>query len=615
MNPHIMIRGRTAKPHKPGANWKNLRRMSPYIWEYRGRALIALACLITAKLATVGVPLVLKGIVDALDAGNGTVALPIVLLLAYGALRLTNTLFSELRDSIFARVRYRAMQRLSARALEQLHALPLRFHLERRTGGISRDLERGTLSLSTVLNYLVFNILPTIAEFALVAAILLGAYEPRFAIATLVTVAVYIAFTLAVTNWRMHYRHTMNRLDSEANSQAIDSLLNYETVKYFNNESFELARYNDTMNRWEDSAVKSTATMSLLNFGQGVIIALGVTAIMIFAAQNVAAGAMSLGDLVLVNALLLQLFLPLNILGVVYRQLKYALADMDLLLELLDRDNEIKDRPDAADLVVSEARVKFEHVDFSYNPERPILHDVGFEIPPGQKIAVVGPSGAGKSTLARLLFRFYDVSGGRVRIDGQDVRDVTQESLRRAIGIVPQDTVMFNDTIFYNICYARPDASREEVIEAARLANIHEFIDYLPQGYDTMVGERGLKLSGGEKQRVAIARVILKRPRILIFDEATSSLDSRSEQIILDALRKISQQTTTLVIAHRLSTIVDADQILVVDAGRIRERGNHWELLAKGGLYAHLWALQQRERARKPAATAALRAENRQDIG
>jgi ATP-binding cassette subfamily B protein len=587
----------TAPPHRHRADWRNLRRMLPYLWDYRGRVAIALASLVIAKLATVGVPLVLKHIVDALDVGAGHgLVLPLVPLLAYGALRAVSALFNELRDAVFARVRYRAMHKLSARVMGHLHRLSLRYHLERRTGAIARDLERGTQSISSILNYLVFNILPTMAEFALVAALLMGRYPARFAAVTFVTVALYVAFTLAVTNWRMHFRHTMNALDSKANAQAIDSLLNYETVKYFNNETFELRRYNETLNAWEDAAVKSSVTMSALNVGQGLIIALGVTFIMIFAAQGVVAGGMSLGDLVLVNALMLQLFLPLNFLGVIYRSLNYAFADMDLILRLLDERPEIQDRSGASELRVEQGRVRFEDVDFAYQRERQILRHVGFEIPPGRKLAVVGPSGAGKSTLARLLFRFYDVGAGRILIDGQDIRQCTQSSLRRAIGIVPQDTVLFNDTLYYNIRYACPQASREEVVEAARLADLHAFIEALPQGYDTVVGERGLKLSGGEKQRVAIARVILKRPRILVFDEATSSLDSRSEQAILSALNGVSRQTTTLAIAHRLSTIVDADQILVLDQGRIVERGTHRQLLAREGLYAHLWALQQEER-------------------
>ncbi len=587
----------TSAPHEGRRDLRNLRRMFPYIWEYRGRVLLAMLSLVLAKVATVGVPLVLKEIVDALDASQGRVlALPLVLFLAYGLLRLAGSFFNEMRDAIFARVRYHAMRRLSLQVLQHLHELSLRYHLQRRTGNITRDLERGTLSISSILNYLVFNIFPTAAEFILVAIILLGRYEWHFAMITFVTVAVYIGFTLAVTEWRMHYRHTMNSLDSQASGQAVDSLLNYETVKYFNNEAHELHRYDKTLQQWEEAAIKSQTSMSLLNFGQGGIIAIGLTLIMIYAGNGVVSGSMTLGDLVLVNTMMLQLFMPLNFLGIIYRMLKHTLADMDLVLKLLDRETEIRDKPAAADLKISRAEVRFEHVCFAYQPERPILQDISFTIPPGKKIAVVGPSGAGKSTLARLLFRFYDVSSGRILIDGQAVDEVTQQSLRRAIGIVPQDTVLFNESIYYNIQYARPDASKEEVYQAARLASIHDFISSLPQGYDTVVGERGLKLSGGEKQRVAIARVILKNPPILIFDEATSSLDSKSEQAILSALEEVAEKHTTLVIAHRLSTIIDADRILVMEQGQIVEQGTHHELLSAAGLYAQMWALQQEEK-------------------
>jgi ATP-binding cassette subfamily B protein len=571
--------------------------MFPFIWEYRGRVLFALLSLVISKLAMVGVPFVLKGIVDELDVKpNEVLVLPLALLISYGALRLVSSMFNELRDAVFARVRYHAMRRVSARVLSHLHILSLRYHLERKTGRISRDLERGASSLSSILNYLVFNILPTAAEFLLVAAILISQYETRFSIAIFSTVALYIAFTFWVTEWRMHFRHEMNRLDSAANGQAVDSLLNYETVKYFNNEQLELNRYDDTMGQWETAAVKSQNSMALLNFGQGSIIAVGVTLIMIFAGQGVVSGELTLGDLVLVNTLMLQLFMPLGFLGIVYRQLKYALADMDLMFKLLDRDAEIKDSASATELVVSNGEVVFDHVNFSYQPERQILHDVSFTIAPGKKVAIVGPSGSGKSTIARLLFRFYDISDGRVTIDGQDIATVTQDSLRRAIGIVPQDTVLFNDTIYYNLQYARADASRDEVIAAAKMAHIHDFIESLPQGYDTVVGERGLKLSGGEKQRVAIARVILKKPKVLIFDEATSSLDSHSEQAILKALDEVAQNHTTLAIAHRLSTIVDADMILVLENGRVIEQGKHQELLQRDGVYAQMWALQQEER-------------------
>lgn len=590
------VHSRTEAPHDNRRDWRNLRQTLPYLWDYRGRAALALSALLLAKVANVGLPLILKDIVDALDQPQGqALALPVVLLLSYGLLRLSSSLFNELRDAIFAKVRYGAMRRLSNRMLEHLHCLSLRFHLGRKTGALSRDLERGTRSVSSILNYLIFNIIPTFAEFVLVALILLSQYDVKFALVTFSTVAVYVAFTFSITNWRMHYRHEMNQLESKANNQAIDSLINYETVKYFGNEKLEMRRYNDTLEGWEEAAVKSQTSMSALNFGQGAIIAIGVTLLMFYAAQGVVDGSMSLGDLVLVNAFLLQLFIPLNFLGVVYRAVKYALADMDLMFKTLAEAPEINDAPDARPLQVQSGEVRFEQVSFHYQQERPILQAVDFTIPAGHKVAVVGPSGAGKSTLARLLYRFYDVCDGRIVIDGQDLRQVTQDSLRAAIGIVPQDTVLFNESIEYNIAYARPGASQEEIERAARLANIHDFIASLPKGYATLVGERGLKLSGGEKQRVAIARAILKQPRILIFDEATSSLDSQSEQIIQSALKEVAARHTTLVIAHRLSTIVDADQILVMEHGCLIERGQHNELLQQQGVYAHMWALQQEE--------------------
>jgi len=597
----------TENPVVQRRDWLNLKRMLPFVWAYRGRVLFALGCLVLAKLAMVTVPFVLKHIVDQLGLADRTaLVLPLALLLAYGALRLVSSLFNELRDAIFARVRFHAMRQVSDRVLQHLHKLSLRYHLERRTGGVARDLERGASSVSSILNYLVFNILPTAAEFTLVAAILISKYETRFSIAIFGTVTVYILFTFLITEWRMHYRHEMNRLDSMANGQAIDSLLNYETVKYFNNESLEQRRYDTTLNQWENAAVKSQTSMSLLNFGQGGIIAVGVTFIMVFAGQGVVQGKLTVGDLVLVNTLMLQLFLPLGFLGIIYRQLKYALADMDMLFKLLDREAEIQDQAGAPAMHISEGMVRFENVDFAYQADRQILHQVSFEIPSGHKIAIVGPSGSGKSTIARLLFRFYDIQAGHIVIDDQDISQVTQDSLRTAIGIVPQDTVLFNDSIYYNIQYARPEASKEEVIQAARMAHIHHFIETLPQGYDTIVGERGLKLSGGEKQRVAIARVILKNPRILIFDEATSNLDSQSEQAILTSMQEVAQSHTTLVIAHRLSTIVDADRIYVLKDGRILESGNHQTLLKQNGLYAELWALQKEERQAEQLKTASV---------
>ncbi|TCO81796.1 ATP-binding cassette subfamily B protein [Plasticicumulans lactativorans] len=587
----------TELPATHRSHLQNVRALLPYLWAFRGQVALALGCLLAAKFATVGVPLLLKAIVDALAARPGGQALlPVALLAGYGALKLAATLFNELRDALFARVRYRAIRRITLLTLEHLHRLSLRFHLERKTGAIARDLQRGSQSLSTLLNYLVFSILPALVELALVCGVLLGAYDPVFVGVILGSIVAYVAFTLAVTNWRIDYRHDMNRLESQAQNEAVDGLINYETVKYFGNERLELERCDTTLAGWERASVDSQGSLALLNFGQGAIIALAVTLIMFVAAGQVVDGRLSLGDLVLVNAFLLQLFIPLNFLGVVYRMIRYALADMDQLVRLLGERAEITDAADARALAVRAGEVRFEAVDFAYTADRPILHGVDFVIPPGRKLAVVGASGAGKSTLARLLFRFYDVQRGRILIDGQDVRHVTQASLRAAIGIVPQDTVLFNETLEYNLRYARPEASRAEIEAAARAAQLDGFIASLPQGYDTVVGERGLKLSGGEKQRVAIARAILKRPRILVFDEATSSLDSRSEQAILAALKDVARGHTALVIAHRLSTVVDADEILVMAQGRIVERGTHAALLALGGQYAELWALQQRER-------------------
>jgi ATP-binding cassette subfamily B protein len=601
---NIMIRYRyTTKAHLERRDSKNLSNMLPYIWDYRGRVLLALLFLVLAKMANVSIPIVLKYIVDALDKTQPTTpALPITLLMAYGILRLSSSLFNELRDAVFAKVRYRAMRRLSNQVLTHLHHLSLRFHLERQIGAISRDLERGTRSISSILNYLIFQIIPTIAEFLFIALILVSQYNVRFALITFLTVIIYVIFTFAVTEWRMEFRHTMNAKESAANNQAIDSLVNYETVKAFNNEAFEVQRYDDTLSQWELAAVKSQTSMSALNFGQSAIIAVGVTLIMLLAIQGVVSGQMSLGDLVLVNAFLLQLFIPLNFLGVVYRSIKYALADMDLMFKLLDNQPEIQDHPQAQPLQINRGEIRFEAVSFYYQPNRPILASLNFTIPAGHKVAIVGASGAGKSTIARLLLRFYDVTAGRILINNQDIRYVTQASLRATIGIVPQDTVLFNDTIRYNIAYARPQASQAEIVAAAQLANIHTFIESLPQGYETTVGERGLKLSGGEKQRIAIARAMLKQPQILIFDEATSSLDSHSEQIIQTALSQVAVNHTTLVIAHRLSTVVDAQQILVMEQGQLIERGTHIELLNANGVYAAMWARQQEEKYRNAVA-------------
>jgi len=584
-------------PNAQSNDWANVKSLMPYIWEYKGRVLLAMLCLVLAKVANVGVPIVLKDIVDSLDKDiNQVIAFPLLLLMAYGALRIVSSLFNEMRDVLFTRVRYRAMRRITIRTMDHLHNLSLRFHLERKTGAISRDLQRGAASLSSLLNYFTFSIIPVIVEFLLVAIFLLSAYDWIFSVVIFSCVGIYIAFTLAVMNWRIGHRQEMNKHESNANNIAIDSLINYETVKYFNNEFMERDRTDENLALWENSAVKTQTSMSLLNFGQGVIIALGVTVVMMFAAKQVAEGSMTIGDLVLVNAFLLQLFIPLGMLGVIYRQIRYSLTDMENLVKLLEQEPEIVDVKNATELKVNEGEVVFEHVSFAYEENRPILKDVNFTIQPGQKLAVVGPSGAGKSTLARLLFRFYDVKQGAIRIDGQAISNVSQSSVRENIGIVPQDTVLFNESLLYNLSYANLDASRDEIIRAAKMANIHEFIEGLPEKYETLVGERGLKLSGGEKQRVAIARVILKNPKILIFDEATSALDTHSEQAILKSLSDAAKNHTTLVIAHRLSTIVDADKILVMGNGDILEQGSHESLLASGGKYAEMWQLQLKEK-------------------
>lgn len=576
-------------------DWEVVRTLIPYLMEFRWRVAIAILLLVLAKLANVAVPLALKEIVDTMGKQQGMLMVPVFLIVGYGLLRLFSTLFGELRDAVFAKVTQRAIRRVALNVFVHLHSLSLRFHLDRQTGGMSRDIERGTRGISFLLTFILFNILPTLFEIILVAVILLVKYSPWFAIITFVTLVLYILFTLAVTEWRMIVRRNMNELDSKANTRAIDSLLNYETVKYFGNEQYEAERYDEQLRSWESAAVQNQTSLAALNAGQSTIIAIGVTALMLLAAKKVVDGSMTLGDLVLVNVFMLQLYLPLHFLGFVYREIKNSLADMERMFRLLDENREIADAPDAAPIQLDKAAVRFENVSFGYASDRQILHDVSFEIPAGHTVAVVGASGAGKSTLSRLLFRFYEVGVGRILIDGQDIRAVTQASLRATIGIVPQDTVLFNDTIYYNISYGRPDATHEEVLRAAQSAHIHAFIESLPQGYDTMVGERGLKLSGGEKQRVAIARAVLKNPSILIFDEATSALDSRSERAIQDELRNVARERTTLVIAHRLSTVVDSQQILVMDKGRIAERGTHRELLLRQGLYAQMWALQQQE--------------------
>ena len=583
-----------------------LAQLAPYLWRYKWRVLAALACLVLAKVATVSVPLVFKAMIDDLSTPQFATVLPLLLLGLYGALRFASSLFTELREILFARVSQESVRRIALEVFRHLHALSLRFHLERQTGGVTRDIERGSRSIGSLINYALYSILPTLVELLLVLAILVTRYDRVFVLITLASLTAYIVFTVVVSNWRIALRRRVNDMDSAANTQAIDSLLNYETVKYFNNEDFEARRYDVHLRQWEDAATRSQVSLSWLNLGQQLIIAIGVTAMMWQAAAGVVAGTMTVGDLVLVNAFLIQLYLPLNFLGVIYREMRQALADIERMFELLAEHRDIVDAPDAQPLPDGPADIVFDRVGFGYDPRRQILHDISFTIPAGKTVAVVGASGSGKSTLARLLFRFYDVDRGAIRLHGIDLRALTQQSLRGAIGIVPQDTVLFNDTIAYNIRYGRPEAGDDALVAAARAAQLAEFVTRLPEGYESRVGERGLKLSGGEKQRVAIARALLKNPPVLIFDEATSALDSRTEQAIQGSLDAAASGRTALVIAHRLSTVMHADEILVLDAGHIVERGRHAELLAQGGRYAQMWAAQQEERKveRSPASAA-----------
>ena len=581
-----------------GDGWRTLRRLLPYLWEYKWRVLAALLFMVGAKVANVGVPVLLKKLIDALTLKPGDPAallvVPVGLLVAYGVLRLCTSLFAELRELVFAKATHGAARSIALATFEHLHALSMRFHLERQTGGMTRDIERGVKGVESLISYSLYSIVPTLIEVALVLGIMAVQFDPWFAVITVVALVLYITFTVKVTEWRTQFRRAANQHDSAAHTQAVDSLINYETVKYFNNEAFEARRYDENLERLRKVRLKSQTTLTLLNSGQQLIIAVALVAILWRATQGVVAGTLTLGDLVMINAFMIQLYIPLNFLGVLYREIKQSLVDLDRMFTLMDKEREVADAPGAGPLqLVGEPTVRFEDVHFAYNPARPILQGVSFDIPAGKTVAVVGPSGSGKSTLARLLFRFYDVQQGAITIAGQDIRTVTQASVRKAIGIVPQDTVLFNDTVEYNIAYGRPGASHDEVVAVAKAARIHDFIAATPDGYATRVGERGLKLSGGEKQRVAIARTLLKDPPVLIFDEATSALDSANERAIQAELAQVARNKTTLLIAHRLSTVVDAHEILVMDSGRILERGTHAQLLAQGGRYAQMWSLQQ----------------------
>jgi ATP-binding cassette, subfamily B, heavy metal transporter len=568
--------------------------------------LLAIVFLVCAKLANITVPIVMKKIVDGLSGDNALLAVPVAFLLAYGLLRLSSTLFNELRDVVFVKVAQRALRRVALEIFHHLHALSLRFHLERQTGGLTRDIERGTRGISTLLSFMVFSVLPTLFEIALVTGFLIYKFDVWFGVITIGAIVIYVALTFTISEWRTKHRRRVNEMDSKANTKAIDSLLNYETVKYFGNEAYEARRYDGNLQSYEHAVVTSETSLGLLNSVQACVIALAVSLLMWRAADGIVNAHLTLGDLVMVNALLIQLYIPLNFLGTMYREIKQAMVDMEKMFRLLSENREIEDKPGAMPLEVRGAGIRFENVDFSYDGKREILKDVSFEVPAGKKVAVVGLSGSGKSTLARLLFRFYDVGRGRITIDGQDLRDVTQASVRAALGVVPQDTVLFNDTIYYNIGYGRPEATRSEIENAARVAHIADFIERLPEKWETPVGERGLKLSGGEKQRVSIARTLLKNPPILVFDEATSALDSHTEKAIQAELSEISRNRTTLVIAHRLSTIVDADEILVLDHGRIVERGTFRDLLAANGRFAEMWRLQQEEGRKHPGASEAI---------
>ena len=592
-------RSRSGRKVDSGFEWGALKSLAPYLWSRGGpeakiRVIAALILLAASKVATVYIPVIYGQVVDALSGKqDAVIVLPMALIIGFGVLRVASIAFGELRDAVFTKVAQRAIRTVALETFEHLHRLALRYHLERQTGGLSHAIERGTKAIDFLLRFMLFNILPTLLEIALVCGILWGLFSIWYAVVTLISIVVYIAYTMIITEWRLKWRREMNETDQRANTRAIDSLLNYETVKYFGNEQFEAGRYDQALQRYERASVISKTSLSLLNIGQALIIGVGLTIIVLMAGRDVVSGQMTIGDFVMVNTFLIQLYIPLNFLGFVYREIKQSLVDMESMFHLLDTNEEIRDKPDATPLVAGDGAVEFDNVSFGYDSRRGVLKNVSFKVAPGKKIAIVGPSGAGKSTVGRLLFRFYEADGGAIRIDGQDIRDVQQVSLRREIGVVPQDSVLFNDTIYYNIAYGRPDATPTEVEEAAKLAAVHDFVMASPDGYQTIVGERGLKLSGGEKQRVAIARTILKGPRILLFDEATSALDTRTEREIQTALQLVSRDRTTLVIAHRLSTVIDADEIIVLNEGAVAERGRHGDLIAQDGIYAAMWREQQ----------------------